>query len=283
MYDIRPPAHALQPYIECYWFLRARLPESHGLEEVVFTDARADLMFNFGDPYQRRVAGDTHSQVVRAPNLDGQRRRPVHISQAGAIDLVGVRFRPGGLAAFLPLPIHELADQVLDIRAMFGGAGDELAERLFEAVMPQRQRPLLDHFFLARLQLRPEQRAVAALADRIERQHGRAPIAELSASYGYSIRTMDRMFQQTIGLSPKFYSRLVRFQGLLGSLVHQLDIRWADTIDAHGYYDQAHLIHEFRSFTGMRPEQYRAYLRQRAGTPAPNHVQFIQDRDEHTY
>jgi hypothetical protein len=89
---------ALRPFIECYWFLHTdgAVP-AHG-EEIIFTDARADLMLCSGSPYLRQNAGPRkETQLMRVSHLDAQRRYPVHIIQDGQIDLVGVRFRPASI------------------------------------------------------------------------------------------------------------------------------------------------------------------------------------------
>src|SRR5437588_2556306 len=100
LYDIWGPSPPLRPFIECFWFLHTAVVGPAPLEEIVFTDARADLMLCFGSPYLRRNTGPhAQTQLMRVSHLDAQRRYPVHIIQHGQIDLIGVRFRPGGLAA----------------------------------------------------------------------------------------------------------------------------------------------------------------------------------------
>src|SRR5262245_53344506 len=109
MYEIHFPIIPLLPFIECFWFLQANLTPPAQLDEIIFTDARADIVFSLGTPYLRYPAGQPdQAQVLRGAHLDAQRHYPVRLSQQGQIDLVGVRFRPGGLAAFLPMPVSEL-------------------------------------------------------------------------------------------------------------------------------------------------------------------------------
>jgi AraC-like DNA-binding protein len=213
----------LRPFIECFWFLHTTVVESAPLEEIVFTDARADLMLCFGSPYLRRTIGP-HAQthLMRVSHLDAQRRYPVHIIHQGQIDLIGVRFRPGGLAAFLPLPMSEVAGVTLGLSDVFGPRGVELEARLFDAGGKRhRQVGLLNAFFMRRVDVRPVHTRVAHMATTIDRRHGRLTDGELSRTYGYSVRTMDRLFQQVIGLSPKFYTRVVRFRHALHGLTQR--------------------------------------------------------------
>jgi len=100
MYTIRFPAVPLRPFIECFWFLRVDIAPPERLEEQIFADARADIVINFGSPYLRLDAVEQRTQVMHRSNLDAHRCYPAGIFQQGQIDLVGIRLRPGGRAAF---------------------------------------------------------------------------------------------------------------------------------------------------------------------------------------
>jgi AraC-like DNA-binding protein len=282
MYAIYLPNAPLRPYIECFWFLQTNLTPPAQLEENIFTDGRADILFNFGAPYLRRNAGDQEqAHSLTASNLDAQRRYPVHIVQQGQLHLIGVRFRPAGLAAFLPMPMGQLAGLTLDLHNAFGPAGEELEYRLFETAghRPQ-QLALLNTFFIRRLAVGAGHTLVNNLVATIEQHGGQITVRDLSRTYGYSIRTIDRIFQNVMGLSPKFYARIVRFGRVLNCLLHQPAAAWADIAAGYGYYDQPHFVKEFVEFTGQQPERYRAQLRREEVTTPPNHVQFLQDNSE---
>ncbi|MEW6402537.1 MAG: helix-turn-helix domain-containing protein [Chloroflexota bacterium] len=279
MYEVHFPITPLRLFIECFWFLQTEVTPPARLEELIFTDGRADIVFNLGAAYLRRQANQPNqTQLMRLSNLDAQRRYPVHIIQQGRIDLIGVRFRPGGLAAFLPMPVSELDGLTLALPDAFGLPGDDLESQLFEtAGQRPRQLSLLNDFFRRRLEVPAAHRWVTHLAAAIEQSQGQIKMGNLSREYGYSIRTLDRLFQQVMGLSPKFYARIVRFRHTLNCLVQQPAIEWVELVTSGGYYDQPHLVKEFVAFTGVSPEVYRARLHS-AGVPAaPNYVQFLQD------
>src|SRR6185369_8241995 len=152
MYQIFLPAQALQPYIQVYWMARSLPGQSESIRENVFVDGRADIIFNFGSPYERRYLNQPDTaDSMHFSNLDGQREYPVAIVQDGVIDLVGVRFQPGGLSAILPLAPDELSNQTIEIKLAFGAAATELENRLFDAPDAAYRVSLLDAFFLSRL------------------------------------------------------------------------------------------------------------------------------------
>lgn len=327
VYEIYLPAPALRPFIECYWFLQAALRPPHQLEEMIFTDARADLVLVYSSPYLRTTAGsparagsptkaglptkagsltkasaptsagpspsqpadqrqdERHHQqepvrgeLMRASNLDAPRRYPVHIRQQGNIDLVGVRFRPAGLAPFVRFPVNQLSGWTVSLFDTFGRPGVELEGKLFDARDHRsRQLALLDDFFLSRLTLHPAYHHVKGWMETLERRRGLVSIQQLSRDSGYSIRTVDRLFQQFVGLSPKFFARTVRFRHVHRHLMRHPECDWEDVVVSCGYFDQSHFAKDVLSLAGVSPKAYRAFLLRERDSLPPNFVQFLQD------
>lgn len=280
MYRFQRPAPPLQPFIESYWFARASAGQSMQLDESVFVDGKADILFNFGVGYQRQyLDSSAYSETLNISNLDAQRNYPLTIHQQGSIDLVGLRFRPGGLSAFLPMPLNELTNMTLDVRQGFGGEIRDLEGRLFDAAgQPAEQAHLLDNFFLSRLGRSATGDLARYIASQIEQSNGEVNIRQLSRDAGYSIRSVDRFFRQVYGFPPRFYARIVRFQRVLNLLSRNPRVTLTEISLSCGYYDQPHFTHEFNQFTGNKPETYRAHLLAKMVTPPPNLVHFLQDR-----
>jgi AraC-like DNA-binding protein len=280
MYRIFLPIEPLRPYIDNYWMLRA--PHPILLKENIFVDGKADILFNFGCAYERRNLDQlAAAHSLGRSNVDGQRKYPVGILQQGAVHLLGVRFKAGGLAAFVRFPAHEISNQTIHVRDIFGAAADDLEGRLYEASTAE-QIVLLDSFFLRCLQLPTSYvmtlrlaRTLATAVDDV--QPSAASIWQLCREAGYSFRSVDRFFRQFFGISPKFYARIVRFQNAL-SMLRNERLGLADIAFACGYYDQAHLTKEFQAFAAQTPTQYRTHLLEKAAAPPPNLVQFLQEQ-----
>jgi AraC-like DNA-binding protein len=269
MYHLRLPTPALQPYIESYWKVQTRPGESGVLHEQIYVDGQADILFNFGCAYDRCEI------PIPYGNVDGQRDYPVSIAQQGEINLIGVRFRPGGLAAFTRQPLHELANQVIDLHNGMGVAAQSLEYQLYDAATFDQQAALLDAFFLARLRPSEAHHLTLRLAGQIAAACGEVNIHQLSAEAGYSIRTVDRLFRQHLGLTPRLYARIQRFQAALRLFSGVESASFLQIALATGYYDQAHFTHDFSAFAGMTPTAFRQRLH--AQQANPQSVQFIQD------
>src|SRR5690606_36436082 len=160
-----------------------------------------------------------------------QRRRPAAVSRPhlppGPVTSRRRPFSPRGSFPVCPHACSRALRVHPTLKDVFGRRGAELEEKLFFATGDtQRQANLLDQFFLSRLAVLPEYARVMSWLKAIEAQRGMVSILELSRLSGLSVRSVDRLFQQVIGLPPKFVARTVRFRHALHHLMAQPATRW---------------------------------------------------------
>jgi AraC-like DNA-binding protein len=280
MYTLRPPAPALRPFIENYWFVTATASAPLDLSVDVYVDARADLVFTFGAPYTRTVAG-AQPVAMSHSNLDAQRLRAIRIEQRGAIVVSGVRFHAAGLAPFVRPPngLSDFTDRTLPLEEAFGPDGPALDVALRRAVPDaDAQTALLDAFLLARLAPAPGAAVFQSLMAHIEAEGGLVRMDALFADAGLSARHGTRLFRTHLGLGPKTYARVVRFQRALALLRADPGCTLAEVAATCGFYDQPHFVREFKAYAGVAPKERVGYFP--VGGPAdfsPNVVRFVQD------
>jgi AraC-like DNA-binding protein len=170
---------------------------------------------------------------------------------------VGVDFLPGGAAPFFALPQGELADTHAPLAAVWGAHAATLRERLLAATGPDARFRLLERALLAAA-TRPLERHPAI--DYALRHVGigtrSATIAQVVDDLGLRPKSFRQLFRAEVGLSPKRYFRIRRFLGALRRTHKGRPINWAQVAATCGYYDQAHLINEFRDFTDVCPHRY---------------------------
>ena len=184
-------------------------------------------------------------------------------SRDGAF-LVGVHFKPGGAFPFLGYPADELANTHVDLENLWGRSAVRLRERLCEASTAAErfhllQEALIGHFF------RPMERHYAVLtAFDIFGRRIDATVRDIARNIGISERRFIEVFKEEVGLTPKLFSRLQRFQRAR-ALIHMQEgtPKWADIAAECGYFDQSHMIREFLEFSGTSPA---GYLRRYIGT-----------------
>ncbi len=247
--EIAPRAE-LAPFVKCFWLLSDSSP-SVGVERIV-PDGCCEIIVNRADPF----VGVDQQREQPALMLVGQISRFLRIRPTGVVDLLGVRFRPGGLWPFVDVPQAELTDERPDV----GDVCRLLRRALEEGAWGGRGRGSaiggLEEVLLARL-VRRRSHAAAAVA-LVEASGGRARIGDVAAQAGASARTLERMFSREVGLSPKLLARVVRFQAVIAAVEGTRRLDWAELAQRCGYFDQSHLIRDFRAFSGLSPARYFA-------------------------
>lgn len=237
----RPP---LSDHVELLWLFEQPVP-SHASERVLPTGT-TELVINLGD-------GDRGFDAVVA----GPHSRYFVLDTTRPSALVGAHFKPGGVFAFLGLPVDELHNHHVPLEALWGAQVGEMRERLLATDGPEARLRLLERLLLARLDRERSSHAAvghALLAFRT----GRRRIGDVVAETGLSPRRFIRLFSDEVGLTPKAFCRIRRFQKAVERLHGATAVDWADTAVACGYYDQAHMIHDFQAFAGLNPTAYLA-------------------------
>ena len=243
----------LSRFVDFFWLAEGYV-QSHRAEAVLPTGC-VDLILSLDERHEADV-------------IAGARRQSLVIDTSRSLSLIGVRFRPGGAAPFLPLPVGELAGLSVDPTIPWGSSARALRERLLETPTADARFNILERFLLERLhKSRDPHPAVRYAIDAIEQSEGAATVATLVERTGLSARRFIATFRDEVGLAPKVFCRLARFRRVIRALRKTEDVDWTDIALDCGYFDQSHFIHDFRSFAGVSPS---AYLRQR--TPSANHI-----------
>jgi AraC-like DNA-binding protein len=219
------PAAALRPWVECFWTRRDDAPVP---EYRVLPDGCADLVFD--------LSGGEHSVV-------GTMTKPLVIPPTDASDMFGVRFRPGCAAAFLRIPLAEVTDArvpLIDVWTNWDGRIDV---------------PSLEAELLRRLEPERDRRVDAAIA-RLVASGGSLRIDDVAREIGISRQHLARQFAHHVGITPKAFARVLRFRRVLDAIAERVDVDWADAAAEHGYYDQSHLIADFRELAGTTPDAF---------------------------
>ncbi len=179
---------------------------------------------------------------------------------AGRVDLLGVRFRPGGALPFLSVPLRELTDRDVPLDTLWGNAAAVLADAVARA--PRRDRvSVLERMLLAGVRLpRPDdliQRAVTLM----RRTRGGIAVGAAAQALGVGERRLERAFDVAIGLSPKRFARVLRFLGAVREIGRRAVPPGAALALEAGYADQPHFVREFKRLAGIAPAQYAAERR----------------------
>jgi AraC-like DNA-binding protein len=169
----------------------------------------------------------------------------------------GIKFTPGGLFPFFGKPLSLLADRSVPAEEIFGPEVHAL-ERLILATEDENEMVAAANNFLLERMPKPNRRAELAsqLVARILRERDLLTVEDLAARTGFSLRSLQRLFSQYVGVSPKWVIRRYRLHELLEQMHTAERLDWAQLAVDLGYFDQAHLINDFKSITGYAPTEY---------------------------
>jgi len=248
------PHPMLREAIACYWTLCSNeIQPGERKPSRILPDGCIDIIFNFGEPLQRVT--DKKIYTNRLPwYIVGAMTRPVEVHSSGRADMLGIRFNPGYAKSFLLRPACELTDLSPALQDLWGNSGAELGAKLagsktHKARFHILDRELLHRFRKAEQPSGPIKLAVATLL----RSGGQIKIASIASQCGISTRHLGRQFEEAVGLSPKLFARIVRFQKVLAMAKKAPRLDWLTSVFEAGYYDQSHLIKDFHEFSRSSP------------------------------
>lgn len=252
--EIPPRSAALAPFVSSLGFFEGELAPAR---ERVLPSGHVSLMVNLHEDEFRTFDGPDHGTVhrTRGAAFSGPQARHTVIDTEEQRCLVWVSFRLGGAAPFFDTPLEETKDQLVDLEDLWGRDGAVLRERVLQAGTTDEMFDIVESALLARLGPADERDPAVAFAVRAL-EHG-ASVSQVTSRLDVLPKRFVRRFRDHIGLTPKRFARVRRLQRLLGAVAREGDVEWAEVAAEHRYYDQAHLIHDFRELTGLTPTAYR--------------------------
>ena len=248
-YREHAPPVALRPFVDCFWTREPGPRESPGTAVVhrVLPDGSIDIVFEFAP------AGGA-PESIRAV---GTMTRPLVVNAVTDDSFVGVRFRPARATAFLRLPASELTDLRVALDDLWSDAA-AVRDRFATAAGAPARVAALEQVLMARLAhgANVDHRDVDEAVRRIIESGGSLGITKLAPSLGVTRQHLARRFADLVGVSPKTFARIVRVRRVIAAAratPRGDGPNWSSLALDAGYYDQAHLIDEFRELTGLAP------------------------------
>lgn len=242
----RAPCGILAAFIERLWLFDG-YPQPHARERLLpmpTTELVIDLREATPASYAATVAGP-HSEHWL-------------LETAAAASVVGVHFRAGGAFPFFDFPLSELHNVRIPLEALWGAKARLLVDEVRAAATPDSKFDVLERVLLATASTLSRHRAVTQALQELSDVTGLPGIAELTDGLGMSQRRFLERFRSEVGITPKLFARVQRFQAVVARVHTLREVNWADIAAGCGYFDQAHFIHDFRAFSGFTPSAYLA-------------------------
>lgn len=244
------PTPALARFVECFWTLENDATTAAPQPERLLPDGCVELILNFGERFwEHQDDGKEERQPQHL--LVGQMTRPILIAPSGSVQLLGIRFHPGGTFPFFRNPMQELTNRVTDLAALSSEFQNDLV-RCVEETSSLLKVAALERLLVERVRSCKHDSRLAGLVTKLVKNGGQVLVDQLARDAGVSSRQLERRFLSEVGIGPKLLSRILRFQQIFRA-VDNHDEGWAAVAADCGYYDQAHLIRDFREFARQTP------------------------------
>ncbi len=211
------------------------------------------LFFYLHDPIQTLYS--TNEFVTGPPTLlVGPQLTRVDIKMGHQHLMIHVGFKPGGLHQLIGVPMHQLIDRSYSASDVLGSEADAVLEQLRNTTDWRQQVAVVEKFLLRKLSrhkpAEPFDRDISVLLA----QNGNLPIEDVAASACLSLKQFERKCKERIGLPPKLFARLIRFSNAYRIRETNPQLSWSTIGYESGYFDQMHLIRDFKEFAGVTPK-----------------------------
>ncbi|MFC0215140.1 DUF6597 domain-containing transcriptional factor [Paenibacillus chartarius] len=232
-----------------YWIVRWNIPEPFTHRQEVVPNPCVNLVV---EPGRTLIYGAAKAKYAK--ELTGQ----------GCV--FGVKFRPGGFYPFFGKPMDSLAERPIPVSNVFPAAGAALEADLLTMNDDNRMAAYMENIIVQRLP-KPDDNVelIHQIIEQVKADHGLTKVDELCERFFIHKRKLQRLFEQYVGVSPKWIIRLYRLQNAAELIDRGETHDWLRLSMDLGYHDQAHFIKEFKAVIGKTPEEY---MRQPAGGQA---------------
>ncbi len=268
------PNPPISEFVDYFWLFDGGQTRR---KERIVPSGTSELVINLRDDEIRIDSGgqSKHHKRFSGAVLSGTYSSILVIDAMQHESMLGVHFKPGGAFPFLGALASELTDAHANLADLWGRSASELRERLCGVGTHRERFQIMEEVLTNRLRRSRRGHLAVAIALDVFGPHGTdASVRDVAREVGLSQRRFRKVFAAQVGLTPKVFCRILRFQRVR-TLADQIETPdWAQIASTCGYFDQSHLINDFQEFSGFCPTEYLRRLRkhQQDGRLKSNHV-----------
>ena len=245
------PSERLKDYID-YYFIIEKQKGNHPPVEV-FPSPQAEMVFTYGDENASySVIGSGKEQLTSDYAISGFFTQKATYRNNHSLGVIMVGFKPWGIQSFTGFPVSEITDQNLDLKDLYPARLRLLEDEIRTVRTTQQRITVIEKFLLELLRYPQSDNLIREAVIAINQSRGQARVRSLAAEFHLSEKQFNRRFVQSVGIPPKLFSRIVRFQHIL-TLLDNMQLKLLDIAICSGFYDEAHFIREFEQFASVTP------------------------------
>jgi AraC-like DNA-binding protein len=245
------PDEQLRNLVECYWI--AEDNDRTPVLQKIIPDGFPEIIFHYGDPYKIKL--DNQWEIQAQSLFAGQITKFFYLENTGRSGMVGIKFKPLAPAQLFGLKMADYTDTVHDLKVVVGEKLSSLENKLRTTKEHALMIKAIEDELMTIVPFQPNENVNDLAVRLIFSTHGVISVAAICGQINTNERKLQRLFNTWIGLSPKFFARVIRFSYIF-QLAQEKKLSWSEVGLESGFYDQPHFIRNFKAFTGEDPTRY---------------------------
>lgn len=257
LHQIHIPRYPLNEFVEVFVYFKG-VQHEHNVDRFL-PNGDVEILIDFHDRPQFIYDNNTLKEIQACNRVwaSGLRTEPITIPSGNDSEMMVISFKKGRAASFFPFPMQEIADSVVDADLVWGTDLGLLREQLLAIDDVTTRFRIVEDFLLrefrSKLDIDP---CIAFAVEQMTSKPDAISIGKMNDQIGYSQKHFIQMFRRAVGVTPKSYLKIMRFQKAVAKIDGGNDNDWRTIALECGFYDQSHFINDFKHFSGFTPEHY---------------------------
>jgi len=246
------PSNALAPYIKRYWAIENTFDKNEKYIQRIVPTGLTELILYFTESPKILTKNKYRPSKIA---LYGHQNDFYDIELTGKLSVFSIVFQPQGLMCFFKFPLHEICNQNIPLQCIDRQTGRDFEEKMGVATTFQERVNIAEAYFYNLLKnnyTNSEFQRINHFVELIKKSHGNINSNKMALSR----RQLERIFSKHIGISPKQYQKIIRFQFSIFQKQQNKYVGTTELTCESGYFDHTHLINDFKSLCGLKPKQY---------------------------
>jgi len=249
---ILKPGFPLSKYVDSLYCYSG---ETDGITQYLIPDGKTDLLLNFDSSIYILDSLSKKTSLTKSI-FQGLRKTPYTFEFGRTLNIIGIRFLPFGLSVLFGLPEKEISASPVEANLILGNKLKEIEEKVFyENDVNSKLKIIESWLFECFVSTYEKKLSLPRELEDLNTSKGVLKINDIFET-GASYKKVQRTFREYIGISPKVYARMLRFENIHNDLRSLKSIDWMNIVTKYNFHDQSHLIKEFKFFTGATPNEF---------------------------
>lgn len=251
-YPVKDPM--LKKLIKYYWVIESQSPIE--INHKLLPVSNVDFILNLSSPIKYLI--DEKTEIVPTGfHFNGIRDKHYFISQTGRLRVIGISFFSTGLFPIFKMPISEFKNKTIDLDLAISNFTESIMNKINESQSIPKVISIIENELIQKVDMSfIPKKEILKIVDVFSENINDFNIKSLCNEYGINQRRLERIFNKYIGISPKLFYRISRFQQIINQIERISEENFTAIAYNNNYYDQTHFIKDFKLFTGSTPVDF---------------------------